>query len=272
MWSYYAVWAKGGFDIPKFIETAKEIGAEGVELLDFFWKDRAVDEPIVLEALKKTGIPVGVYSVSNSFISANPADRQKSLDIIEAGVDSAVKFGAKTVRVYAGNEKEGVSFEQAFEWIVQGLRASAEYAAANGVRLAIENHGKLAGKSEQVAKILDAVNHPALGANPDTGNFILVHEASEHAIKALASRAYMVHFKDFHAVPKDFDAFAYEALDGSKFAGTAVGEGDINLKACVAELKKANFDGWLNIEYEGNESALTALPRSIAATKALIDA
>ena len=201
---------------------------------------------------------------------ANAADRAANVQKIRVGVDTALHFGTGVVRVFAGNVKDDITFNQAFDWIVEGLKESADYAKAKGVKLALENHGLLAGKSAQVKRILEAVGSTALGANPDTGNFLLVHEASHEALHALASVANMVHFKDFHEVPDTFEGPAYRSTDGLKYIGAAIGEGDVALEACVNELKAAGFAGWLNIEYEGAEDATTALPRSIAYTRGLL--
>ncbi|HEX5322423.1 MAG TPA: TIM barrel protein, partial [Capsulimonadaceae bacterium] len=145
MWSYAAAVRKGEMDMPGFIRTVKEIGADGVELLDYFWKDRAADMPAVEAALAETGLPVAVYSVSNDFVNPDAGLRADQVQVLRAGVDSAVHFGAKVVRVFAGNVKEGISFEDSFDWIVGGLKKAAEYAESKGVVLALENHGKLAG-------------------------------------------------------------------------------------------------------------------------------
>ncbi len=264
MWSYFRVWKNEGMDIPAFIQTAKELGVDGVELLDFFWKDRDAELPGVEAALASTGLPVGVYSVANNFVNADQNVRDQSLKKITDGVDMAQHFGAKVVRVFAGNPIEGVSFELAFDWIVEGLSEAADYAEPRGITLALENHGLLAGKSEQVLKILRTVNSPALKANPDTGNFLLVHQAPHDAVNALATEAAMVHFKDFAEVPSDYAGHAYVSSDGLKFRGTALGEGDVALVDCVRELGNAGFNGWLNIEYEGEEPAATAMPKSVA--------
>ena len=272
MWSYAATVRKTGMSIPDFIRTVKEIGADGVEILDYFWKDRPAETPMVKETLVETGLPVAVYSVGNDFVNPDAGVRADQVQVIRAGVDSAVEFGASVVRVFAGNIKEGISFDDAFDWIVGGLRQSAEYAESKGVVLALENHGKLAGKSDQVLRILDAVNNPFMKANPDTGNFLLVHQAPHVAVEELASRAGMVHFKDFQEVPADYAGFAYTSLDGLKYRGTAIGEGEVALASCVDALRRAGFDGWLNIEYEGEEDPMTALPRSVQNARKLLAA
>lgn len=270
MWSYYAVWKRGEMDIPGFIQECKRLGVDGVELLDFFWKDRAAETPAVRAALAETGLSVGVYSVSNEFVNPNAEERAAQVAVIKAGVDSALEYGAKVVRVFGGNVREGVTYEQGLAWIIEGLSAAAEYAYANGITLALENHGLLAGKSAQVETILRAVASPALKANPDTGNFLLTHEASHDAVERLATRAAMVHFKDFQIMPDDYTGFAYTSIEGFKLAGTAIGEGEVSLEDCVRSLREAGFDGWLNIEYEGAEDPLTAVARSVAYTKQLL--
>jgi sugar phosphate isomerase/epimerase len=272
MWSYYRAWKNEGLDIPGFIRTVKELGADGVELLDFFWKDSDAEMPGVEDALAETGLPVGVYSVANNFVAADPIARQEQVGRITGGVDMARRFGAKVVRVFAGNAIEGVSFEDAFGWIVEGLSSAAAYAASHDVTLALENHGLLAGRSDQVKDLLAAVNNSALRANPDTGNFLLVHQAPHEAIGQLAAQAAMVHFKDFLQVPEDYAGSAYLSLDGLKFKGVALGDGDVALQDCVSELRSGGFNGWLNIEYEGEEDPATAMPRSVAyARKVMAD-
>jgi sugar phosphate isomerase/epimerase len=270
MWSYVGPWKRGDLDIPGFIHECKRLEVDGVELLDYFWKDRETEMPAVEAALAETGLEVGVYSVSNNFVNGDPEVRAAQVQIIKDGVDSAKHFGAKTVRVFAGNVNSNITFEDSLNWIVEGLTEAAGYAYNNGITLAMENHGLLAGRADQVVTILKSVASPALKANPDTGNFLLVHESSHLAVDQLATRAAMVHFKDFHEVPADYPGFAYQASDGLKFAGTAVGEGDVDLSDCIVSLKQAGFDGWLNIEYEAEEDPFTGVARSVAYTKKLL--
>ncbi len=272
MWSYFRAWRDEGMTIPQFIQTAKQTGADGVELLDFFWRDQSAEMPLVMDALQQTAIPVGVYSVANNFVNPDAQHRAEQLSRITQGVDMAGHFGTRVVRVFAGNPIEGVTLDHAFNWIVEGLSEAAAYAQARGVTLALENHGLLAGKSDQVLRILAAVDNPAMRANPDTGNFLLVHQASHEAVRAVASSSAMVHLKDFKEVGPDFTGFAYDSYDGLRYQGVALGEGDVALQDCIDGLRESGFNGWVNIEYEGDEPAATALPRSVAyARRIMVD-
>jgi sugar phosphate isomerase/epimerase len=287
MWSYFHPWKDGNLDIPGFIHAAKEAGAEGVELLDFFYNDPGqprvnlfTTEQVTdkrnqaFQALQQTGLPCPIFSVANNFAKLDPSERAVEVDKIKFGVDEALSFNAKVVRVFAGDVHGDLTFEQVRTWIVEGLAAASEYAHAYGIRLALENHGKLAGRGDQVRSLIQDVRqlsgNDALGANPDTGNFLLVNQPSHEAIEQVADLANMVHFKDFISAPADHEGFAYEALDGSRFVGTAVGEGEVQLATCINSLKSAGFDGWLSVEYEGEESPFTAVPRSISNARTLL--
>ena len=68
-----------------------------------------------------------------------------------------------------------------------------------------------------------------------------------------------VHFKDF--VWTD---------GGSGIRATVIGEGEVDLPACVSELKRAGYDGFIAIEYEAEEAELTAIPKSVRCAKEVL--
>ena len=274
MYSYLRAVKDGRLDIASFIKEAKRIGADGVELLDFFYKDVEGDRNLAIEALAETGLVCGVFSVAQNFAKPSQEERDAQAQKVFFGVDEAQHFGTDTVRVFAGDLAEGVTFDDARSWIIDGLVRVADYAHERGVRLALENHGKLAGRSDQVKGIIDDVRqrcgHAALGANPDTGNFQLVGQASHEAIQDVAPYAYMIHFKDFKRKPEGWDAYTFKALDGTEFIGSVIGEGDVDLPKCVAALKQNGFDGWLNLEFEGEGDPIVDVEKSFRNTKRLI--
>lgn len=280
MWSYFHTWRKGGFGVPAFIHEARRAGADGVELLDFFYNDAGADRVHLFttdmvadkraaakDALAVTGLPVPIFSVANNFAKHDPAEREIDLKKIQFGVDEALNYGAKVVRVFAGDVSETVTFDDAREYIVDGLAKASTYAHEHGIRLALENHGTMAGRGDQVCGLVEDVRkragNDALGANPDTGNFLIVNQPSHEAIREVAKYAYMVHFKDFAVAPADWTGFAYKTITGEPLIGMAVGEGIVKLGDCINALKDAGFDGWLSVEYEGEEDPMTAVPRSI---------
>ena len=286
MWSYVHPWKAGGFGIPEFVSAANEAGVDGVELLDLFYKEPAnawtgehtpesiaAARQIAKDALRQNGLPCPIFSVANDFAQTDEAKRAKALNNIRLGIEEAGVYGAEVVRVFAGDVKEGVTFEQARAWIVEGLAEASRLAVDAGVRLALENHGTLAGRADQVRGLIkdvrEAAGNDALGANPDTGNFLLVDAVAHEAVAEVADLAYMVHFKDFRR-PNEDEQAVYTSLSGTPYVGTAIGEGEVDLEACVRALKAKGFDGWLSIEFEGAEDPGTAIPRSIEAARRFI--
>lgn len=268
MWSYHRDAFAGRLTIPDFIREVKRIGADGVELLDAFYKDPATERETAKAALEETGLPCPIFSVGNNFAKETPEERAAEVAKIRFGIGEAKFCSAKVVRVFAGDVREGLDFETTRGWIVEGLAEASRIADGEGVRLALENHGRLAGLSDQVRGIIHDVRaragNDALGANPDTGNFLLVDEASHDAVEDLASYAYMVHFKDFaEAITPDAKARAMKSNDGHPYIGAAIGEGVVDLRRCIEHLQNAGYRGWLSIEYEGEEPSETAVKRSV---------
>ena len=253
MWSYVAPWKAGSFGVPEFVAAAKAAGVDGVELLDLFYKEPAnawtgehtpesiaAARAIGLNALEASGLPCPIFSVANDFAHNDETKRARALDTIRLGIEEAKAYGAEVVRVFAGDVKEGVTFDQARAWIVEGLVEASRVAQDAGVRLALENHGTLAGRADQVRGLIRDVRgragNEALGANPDTGNFLLVDAVPHEAVAELADLAHMVHFKDFRRVTEG-ETPVYTSLKGTGYVGTSIGEGDVDLAACVRALR-----------------------------------
>ncbi|HVL38237.1 MAG TPA: sugar phosphate isomerase/epimerase family protein [Fimbriimonadaceae bacterium] len=274
MYSYFRPWKEGALDIQAFIHEAKRAGADGVELLSPLYRDVESDRAAAMQALEETGLTCPIFSASNNFAQPEPTARADEFKKVQFAVDEACLYRASVVRVFAGDVREGITYEQAREWIVEGLVNASIYAEEKGVKLALENHGQLAGKAEQVLDLIQEVRHfsnsSALGANPDTGNFLLVDQPSHEAVAKLALHANMVHFKDFRPAPEQHEGSAYTSLGGRRYVGAAVGEGTVDLRACVEALRAQAFDGWLSVEYEGEESPFDAVPRSIANARTFI--
>lgn len=282
-YSAYKRWRDGECPADKLIHLSAEAGAAGVELLDAFYyapgtvRDRlptldekeAVDIP-VLDALWKTGLECGVFSVTNNFVFEDPTRRELELQKILWGIDQSRRFGAKVVRVFAGNPAENVSEAQCHEWIIKGLVMAARVAADNDVTLALENHGQLTGKSWQIEAILQEVHQKsgtnALAANTDFGNFLLVDEDPVEAVQTLADYAVMGHLKDFKTVAPDSDP-QFRSGSGRGLNAVALGEGEVPIPACASLLRSGI---WLNLEFEGTGDPFVEIPKSIAYARAVL--
>ena len=271
MWSVVYPVRAGQMDLAGFVDFVAGQDAEGVELLDYFWKDKASELPRVKKQIADAGLELAVYSVGNDFFQPDRAVWEKQLADMKTGIDTANALEVGLMRVFSGNRKEGYELADGMDWIIDGLAQSAEYAAAHGVVLALENHGLMAGRSDQVRTMIETVNSPSLRANLDTGNFLLVGQNPTDAARDLADVVALVHLKDFAVAPEGQTSHVYKGLDGVGYTGTVVSEGQVDLAEILSILGKAGYDGWLSLEYEGGLDPLTiGVPGSLAAARKIM--
>lgn len=261
----------GQLDLMGFVDYAAAQGVAGVELLDIFWTDAEREIPLVKPRIAEAGMRVAVYSISNNFIQPDASARAQELADLKRGVDIALKLSTNVLRVFSGSAREGVTQQQGMDWILEGLSAGAAYAASKGVTLALENHGKFAGRSDQVRAIIDEVASPALRVNLDTGNFLPVGQNPTEAAADLADLVVLAHLKDMRRAAGDEASHVFTDPDGRLLTGSVIGAGLVDLAAIRAVMDGAGYDGWWSLEYEGAEAPLAVgVPRSLANARKLL--
>ena len=261
MYSLASTIRKENWSIVDFIDYASSISTEGVELLDIYWtnkdeKDEEIGE--VLTALKSYNLQVSAYDITNNFVKEAVEERAEEVAKVLHGIQVAKKLGTTIVRVFCGDIQGDLTYENGSAWIIEGLKKCAEIAEKEGIYLAIENHGLLAGKSKQVSEIIKAVNSPFVKSTFDTGNFLLVHEKPTEAFKRLKDEIVHVHFKDFREKVENESLRGFRSSEGVELIGVIPGDGEVDLAYIVKGLKNRKYDGWLSIEYEGNDDAKMA--------------
>ena len=261
----------GQLDLMGFVDYAAAQDVAGVELLDIFWTDPEREIPQVKRRIADLGLEVAVYSISNDFIQPDASVRAAELAGLKRGVDIARELGVDLLRVFSGSAREGVSQEQGTAWILDGLSAGAAYAESRGLTLALENHGRFAGRSSQIRDIIEQVGSAALRVNFDTGNFLPVGQDAVAAARELAEWVVLAHLKDMRAAGADEISHVFARPDGFLLTGSVLGDGLVDLRGVMAALRAARFDGWLSLEFEGAEEPLAlGVPRSLAAARALL--
>ncbi len=261
----------GQLDLMAFVDYAAAQGVGGVELLDIFWQDAERELPQVKRRIAEAGLEVAVYSISNDFIQPDVKTRAAELAELRVGVDIARELGVDLLRVFSGSAREGVSQSEGESWILEGLSAGAAYAESRGVTLALENHGRFAGRSDQVRAIIEQVGSPALRVNFDTGNFVPVGQDPVAAARELADMVALVHLKDIRLAGADEPGHVFAGADGRMLTGAIIGEGVVDLPGVRAVMDAAGYAGWWSLEFEGAEEPLQiGVPQSLAAARALL--
>lgn len=271
MYSLLAPVRAGRLDLYGFLDYAARAGFDGVELLDMFWSDEAAEVAGAKRRCEALGLALPVYSISTNFLQPDEGARQAELASLKRGVDLAAGLGAPLLRVFSGDLLPGYSFEQGFSRVVDSLAEGAAYAGERNVTLVLENHGLVAGRSEQVRAIIEAVESAALRCNLDTGNFLLVGEDPVEAAEHLADYIALVHLKDLDLATPGQSDHVYTGLDGRRYTGVIVGDGLVDFGAIIGILAQQGYGGWLSLEYEGGADTMgVAVPRCLAAMRALL--
>lgn len=265
MYSMHHALGSGELSPCEVLEFFKENGAPYVELLDNYMGTKEEKEQIKA-CLDSLGLKASSYSISNNFVT-DEESRKQQIAYVKEAVAYAKYFGTNIIRVFSANATDEYTYEQGLDMIIDSFRQCVKTAEEAGVIFSLENHGMFAGRAEQVKHIIDAVGSKALRATTDTGNFLLVCENPLESVKTLLDYVGFVHFKDF----KKADNEGYTALDGSRYIGTVIGEGEVPLPQIVSLLRKNGYDGFLSIEYEGgNEGLRESVSKSIAYVNTLV--
>jgi len=227
------------------IRYAAEHKLDGVDLT-VYWFPSTEDK--FLYGLKQLAykLNVEIYSISiRTDMCKKPGpEADKEINELKKWVDVAGKLGAGHIRVFGGRVPKDSNESQAAGWVVQVLGQAAEYAGTRGVMLGLENHGGITDRAETIVDIVKRVNSPWVGINLDTGNFrTKIYEQ----IETIAPHAINVQVK----------------VDVTEDGKKAKSDWDRVSKILVAN----KYRGYLALEYEAAESALTAIPAHLVALR-----
>jgi len=267
------------------VKVASEMGFEGIDFTEL----KPNDAPTLQEQLdyakkirkeaEKYGIKVVGYTVGANLYKGTPEEDEAEVARLKGQVDVAVTMGAMVMRHdVCGKERREdgtvVSFAKMLPTIAANARKVTEYAESKGIKTCSENHGYVAQDSDRVEALYNAVNHKNYGLLVDFGNFACVDENSAKAVSRLAAYAIHVHAKDFRIYPhgRGSEEKGFSTRGCNKLVGCAIGEGDIPVAQCVAIMKRAGYDGFMTIEYEGNEDCIEGIKRGYKNLKSYIEA
>lgn len=250
------------FDV---VDKAAEMGFEGIEFIDLP-KEKNQSERLALaeelrERVEKKGLSMVAYTVGARLWQPNEELLRAEIARVKGEVDIAAALGAPVMRhdLVWELEKtgEGRSFHGMMPKLAATVREIADYAAAKGIRTCSENHGRIAQDSDRMEAFVTLVNHDNYGLLVDMGNFLCVDEDPVTAVSRVANFAFHAHAKDMLILPHDTDPAGLIATRGAGLLrATAIGHGSVPVERCIRVLKRAGYDGWLSLEYEGREDCL----------------
>ena len=249
-YSFRQYLTSGAMNLVGFLQKAVEMEVDGVELTAYYFTSTDDD---YLYTLKRQcyllGLQVSATAVGNRFTDPDPGERAEQVKYVKDWVDISVKLGAPCLRVFAGGTPDGRSEAEARQWTIDGLKECGEYAAPRGILLALENHGGITSTADQVIDLVTSVDSEWVGVNLDTGNF---RQDPYGSLARVAPYAVTAHAKT--EIPNGNDG-----SDLSESSERDKEEADFS--EIVRMLEAQGYKGYLSIEYEAAEDAMTAVPR-----------
>ena len=268
--SSYSYWHFRDPKVPieKVIENASRMSVPGVDILH---RQMDSEEPTYLQKLKRTALIHGVdlmcLSIHQDFVDPDPVVRQKNIDHTIRCIHLAHEMGIPCIRLNSGRWNTITSFDDlmaarglepvlpghteddGFKWCIDSIEKCLPEAEKKGVVLALENHWGLTRTPQGLLRIDDAIDSPWLGVMMDTGNFL---EDPYTKLEQLADRAIFIQAKTYYGGGEWYTL-------------------DLDYKRIAKILKKANYQGYVSLEFEGKEPAETGVPKSIEMLRKAFD-
>lgn len=261
------------------IDKAKEMGFDAIEFIDIdgvgnleLQKENAAK---LKERADSLGMVINAYTIGADLAKPTEAERVAEIERLKGQLDVAKIMGAEVLRhdVCYSLGKTGFtrSFDLMLPYLSDSARKVTEYGASIGVKTCSENHGYIAQDSDRMERLFNAVNHDNYGLLVDMGNFTCVDEDHVLAVSRLAPYAIHAHAKDMKiSKGAPYGCCQYMTRGGNYFCGTAIGEGDVPVKQCLNVLKRAGYDGYLSIEFEGKGDCIDGIARGFENLKKML--
>lgn len=235
-WSLHKALFSKKIDHLDYARIAKEeLGIDGVEYVNQFFKDKANDEKYLGE-MKKRAADLGVTSLlimidgEGPLGTADEAKRTKAVENHYKWLDAAKFLGCHSIRVNAQTDND--NYEEGMKYAADGLRRLSERAAKDKLNVIVENHGGLSSNGKWLAATIKSVGLDNCGTLPDFGNF---HSYDRYQ----GVEETMPYAKAVSAKSHDFDEQGNETKTDY-----------IKMMKIVL---KHGYHGYVGIEYEGSK-------------------
>lgn len=244
---------QGKMDVKGFIEYCGGLGIDAVDL-GYYWENEEEEVRLVADWLRKNDLKLGAYIVGNDF-AQKEEERKRQISLVKHGIERAAQLKTKILRVFAGNVKPDFpNYKAKRDSLLSSFREVSSFAKERGIILALENHGRLYARSDEILDFLNEVNSSNLKLNLDIGNFLEVGEDPVSSVRKLAHLAVHTHIKDFKKVDE-------------KTIPVLLGEGDVDLDGCLRALKEKDYQGYFSLEYEAKIDSKVGVERSLDVLK-----
>lgn len=240
-YSYREALGRNQMTYEDLVDIAAENDIDGLDLTVYWFPTDRLNRFLASLRRKAYLAAVEIPSIAIRSDLCRPTAREQQREAAWLGhwVDIANQLGASHIRVFGGNVPEGADESDAAKWVTEILKRSADYARSKGVILGLENHGGITLYAKRIIEIVEAVDHPWVGINLDTGNF-----RSDPYAQMATCLPYAVNAQ--FKVTIRYEDGRREACDWDRV---------------MQMFAEAGYRGYVSLEYDGeNEDAITAVP------------
>jgi sugar phosphate isomerase/epimerase len=250
------------FDCIQFVGAETE--ADCFEPLSRYWYE---DDPVkeqaerARELLDEHDLCVSCYTLDSNFAAYDEDTFEETVADCILGLDIAETLGTDTIRLDPKStlpeaHQENPDLDFVLERVAEGMQEVTDVAADRGIAVGVENHGRLLGRTKQVARMVQLVDRDNFGVNLDYSNFRIVFgEDHIEATRVLAPHVVHVHAKDnclSDTEPENAEdegwrkTLAEDAVEW--FHPCVAGTGDMQLPLIFSILRDAGYDGTISLE------------------------
>ena len=234
-----------------FAQKSKELGYDAIEYVSTLYRP-ILEKLSIKEMTKKLINKSKEHDVKNLLImvddegnlsSSNLSEIKEAIDKHKRWIEMASKLECHSVRVNLEGE------DQLDKWkdnSIKGLSLLSEFASNYNINIIVENHGGNSSIGKELAEVIKNVNLDNCGTLPDFGNFCIKRKNGSlydgpcdiEYDKYEGMKDLMPYAKAVSAKSYDFDPFGNETT--------------IDFKKMMDIVDEFNYNGYLGIEYEGN--------------------
>lgn len=198
----------GRMNVFEWIEMAKQLDADGLEMYEGFLRSRERDYlEKVGETIASAGFAMPMLCCSPDFTAPDPVKRKREIEREAEMISVTRQLGGRgaVCRVLSGQRYPEVSAAQGHEWVVEAIRELLPVARENGVVLGMENHYKdgfwkypeFAQKRDRFLGIVEAIDdREYFGVQYDPSNAIVAGDDPLELLRRVADRVVSMHASD----------------------------------------------------------------------------
>jgi sugar phosphate isomerase/epimerase len=272
-YSFHRRWEEEKWTLERLCQEVKSLGVNSVDFHARLVSRLGTPDDIVQEiktTISKTGIDLSGFSLSTNFNIENSQEYQNMIKDTIVWMQVAAKIGAPVSRVFGGGLRNRLNIDEKtkrdiFQRVIDALGVLSKEAEKLGLILALENHGGLPCTGEEQVEMIEKVGSKYLMATVDIGNYLQCGQEAVDGVRIASKYCAYVHAKDFKKKPDSSMPWGWNV------SPCIVGEGDVDVTGCLSVLKKAGYDGYIALEYEGLEDERIGVPKSLEYVKSVMD-